>query len=261
MTPDSTVIWRDLGAVPCATLYAIADVHLGAEEADIDAFERLLGTIKQDPTAYIILHGDLIDNGLKSSVTNVYRATMRPAEQKREMARMLAPVRDKIVCILPGNHEGRASKEADDCPAYDIASKLDLEDVYRENVAFVRFGIGKDTAHQRPYTYLLAAAHGAGGGMYLGGTVNKNDNFLQSMDGVDILLTAHVHKPYAHRGSKLTYNGSNRTMIQRPYLVMGAGSWLRYGGYAPRKLLRPVAMPGTDYIRLYGDRYWFDGVV
>ena len=50
-------------------------------------------------------------------------------------------------------------------------------------------------------------------------------------------------------------------MTQRPYLIMGAGSWLRYGGYAPRKLLRPMAMPGTDYIRLYGDKYRFEGVV
>ena len=29
MTPDTSVIWRDLGLVPSATLYAIADVHLG----------------------------------------------------------------------------------------------------------------------------------------------------------------------------------------------------------------------------------------
>lgn len=261
MIPDTTVIWRDLGEIPCATLYAIADVHLGAEEANISAFEDLLLSIQTDPTAHIILHGDLIDNGLKSSVTNVYRQTMRPAEQKREMAKLLAPVRDKIVCILPGNHCGRSAKEADDCPAYDIASKLDLEDVYRENMAVIRYSIGKNTSKQRPYTYTMAVVHGSGGGMYLGGTVNKNDNFIQSMDGIDMLLTAHVHKPYAHRGSKLTYDGPRRMMVQRPYLVMGAGSWLRYGGYAPRKLLRPVAMPGTDHIRLYGNKDWFEGVV
>ena len=176
MTPDTTVIWRDLGEVPSATLYAIADVHLGAEEADIGAFENLLLSIKADPTAHIVLHGDLIDNGLKSSVTNVYRATMRPAEQKREMAQMLEPVRDKIVCILPGNHEGRSSKESDDCPAYDIASKLDLEDVYRENMAFIRLSIGKDTDKQRPYTYTMAVAH-VGRRNVPGRTVNKNDNF------------------------------------------------------------------------------------
>jgi UDP-2,3-diacylglucosamine pyrophosphatase LpxH len=261
MIPDTTVIWRDLGDIPQATLYAIADVHLGAEESDVEAFTDLLDAIKGDPAAYIVLHGDLIDNGLKSSVTNVYRQVMRPSEQKREMARMLAPVRDKIICILPGNHEGRSSKESDDCPAYDIASKLDIEDIYRENMAVIRYSIGKDTLHQRPYTYTMAVVHGSGGGMYLGGTVNKNDNFIQSLDGIDMLLSAHVHKPYAHRGSKLVYDGTRRMMVQRPYLVMGAGSWLRYGGYAPRKQLRPVAMPGTDYVRVYGDQYRFEGVV
>lgn len=261
MRPDNEVIEADLSQLNSVVVYPLADVHLGSEEADTAAFERLIAEIQADSLARIVLAGDLIDNGIKSSVTNVYRQTMRPAEQKREMARLLAPVREKILCILPGNHCYRSAKDTDDCPAYDIASKLDIEDLYRENAAFIRLRVGKDTAHQRPYRYFIGVLHGSGGGMYAGSTVNKNDNYMQAIEGLDVLITAHSHKPYALRGSKLECDYGRNIVRQRPTLEMCAGSWLNYAGYATRKLLRPVAMPGANKLLLYGDRFRFEAVV
>lgn len=268
MNSDTSIINHDLGDAKQVVIHVIADVHLGAEETDVLAFEQLVNRIAETPDHYCILAGDLIDNGLKSSVTNVYRATMRPAEQKKEMARMLLPVRGKILCIMPGNHEYRSAKESDDCPAYDIASKMDIEDLYRENIAILRVRVGQDKDWRkdthgtiRRNSYYIGVVHGAGGGMYLGGTVNKNDAFMNAIDGLDVLVTAHVHKPYVSRGSKVWIDHNNGVVTQRPYLVIGAGSWLRFGGYAARKLMRPVALPGTDSFVLYGDKSWFEGVV
>lgn len=261
MKRDNEVITLDLSGLRHAVVYPLADVHLGSEDADVEAFERLVEEIRQDASAYVVLAGDLIDNGLKSSVTNVYRQTMRPAEQKREMARMLSPIRDKIACILPGNHCGRSSKESDDCPAYDIASKLDLEDVYRENMAFIRIRLGKDTAHQRPYRYFIGVVHGAGGGAQAGSLVNKTDAFMQPIEGLDVLIRAHDHKPYALRTSKIEFDSRRNVMRQRPILEMCSGGWMRYAGYPVRKMLRPVAMPGANKLLLYGDKFRFEAVV
>jgi UDP-2,3-diacylglucosamine pyrophosphatase LpxH len=258
---DCDIIWRSFGMIPDVTVYPLADIHLGSEECDIAAFSELVNQIAGEERSYAVLAGDLIDNGVKSSVTNVYRQTMRPSEQKRQMAELLAPIRNKILCILPGNHERRSSKEDDDCPAYDIASKLDLEDVYRENAAFVRIGLGKRINNGKEYTYNLAVLHGTGGGMYAGSTVNKADNFLQAMDCVDILVTAHTHKPYALRGSKLVLDFSNHRVLQRPTLSICAGSWLNYCGYPMQKLLRPVAEPGANKLLLYGTRFRFEAVI
>jgi len=258
---DNEVITLDLSGLRHAVVYPLADVHLGSEDADVEAFERLVEEIRQDASAYVVLAGDLIDNGLKSSVTNVYRQTMRPAEQKREMARMLSPIRDKIACILPGNHCGRSSKESDDCPAYDIASKLDLEDVYRENMAFIRIRLGKDTAHQRPYRYFIGVVHGAGGGAQAGSSVNKTDAFMQPIEGLDVLIRAHDHKPYALRTSKIEFDSGRNVMRQRPILEMCSGGWMCYAGYPVRKMLRPVAMPGANKLLLYGDKFRFEAVV
>jgi len=261
LNPDSAVLAYDFSGLGRLVVYPLADVHLGSEDADIDAFSALLKQIANEPESRIVLAGDLIDNGTKSSVTGPYRQTMRPAEQKREMSKLLSPVRDKILCILPGNHCGRSSKETDDCPAYDIASKLDLEDAYRENAAFIRVLVGKDTSHQRPYRYFIGVLHGSGGGMYAGSTVNKVDNYMQAIEGLDVFITAHAHKPYALRGSKLECDYRRNVMRQRPTLEMCSGSWLNYAGYPMRKMLRPTAMPGANKLLLYGNQFWFEAAV
>jgi len=190
---------------------------------------------------------------------------MRPYEQKREMAKALEPIRDKILCIIPGNHCRRSSKEADADPTYDIAAKLDLEDKYRESIAFSRIGLGKRTSGKirncKPHVYYLACMHGAGGGSLPGAGVNRNDRYLQALDGVDILITAHGHKPYAHRGSKIILDVQNRIVTARPTLHMMAGSWLGYVGYPIEKQMVPVAMPGANKLLLSGSKFRFEAVI
>lgn len=262
MQNDSNILWYSFDKAPSITVYPLADIHLGAEGVDFQAFYGLVKEIAKEPNSVVTLQGDLLDNGIKNSVTNCYKATMRPSEQKREMAKALEPIRDKILCILPGNHERRSGKEVDDDPCYDIASKLDLEDRYRESIAFLRIGVGIDKRHlERGIAYHIACVHGAGGGGLAGTGVSRADNYIQSLDGIDILIHAHNHRPYAHRGSKLVVDAQNRTVKQRPYLTMCTGGWLQYVGYPVDKGLRPVAMPGANKLMLSGDRFRFEAVI
>lgn len=261
MNRDENILWYSFGNVQSAVVYPLADVHLGAEGSAWEAFYNLVNCIAKEPNAYVTLQGDLIDNGIKNSVTNCYRATMRPSEQKREMAKALEPIRDKILCILPGNHERRSGKEVDDDPAYDIASKLDIEDRYRESIAFIRTGLGWDKKHNREWAYYLACVHGSGGGGLPGASINRADNYLQALDGVDVYIHGHSHRPYALRGSKLVIDSQNKLARQRPYLTMCAGQWLEYTGYPVDKNLRPVAMPGANKLHLSGEAFWFEGRV
>jgi predicted phosphodiesterase len=261
MTPDRNVIYRDLGRIPLAKIVLIADVHLSAEECEYEMFESMILDTAKDKTAFVVLVGDLIDNGTKGSVTGPYGQTMRPSEAKKQMAKTLAPVRDQILCIIPGNHEGRSAKEVDDCPAYDIASKLDLEDIYRENAAYLALDIGKDTAHQRPYRYYGLAQHGSGGGKYIGASINNFITYAGSIDGLDFAMMGHTHKPFAVPDSRLLIDPVNKVMRQHRTLYMGANSWLHYGGYGIRYMFRPTAMPGSNKMIVYGDKNWFEAVI
>jgi len=177
-------------------------------------------------------------------VTNCFRATMSPSQQKREMAKILEPVRDRILCILPGNHERRSGKDADDDPVYDIAAKLDTEDLYRENIAFLKIQLGReDPDHNhcgyfRP-SYTIVVVHGAGGGILTGASVNRNERFGYAIDGMDVLISSHTHKPLTTQPGKIVIDPRNNVVSVKPFKVVVATSWLDYGGYAARMMLLP----------------------
>lgn len=221
-------------------LHWIADVHLGAQEHLTREWENFCATILDDPYAYIILGGDMLNNGIKSSVSNIYDEVMRPREAKKIMCEMLKPLKDRILCAVSGNHERRSAKEVDDDPMYDIMCKLDLEDYHRENIAFVKVQIGaKCESSEHNNTYMFVAIHGAGGGALSGGVINRNERFGYVIDGADALLVAHSHKPMISQPSKILIDARNNKVTIKPFKVIVASSWLSYGGYAVRNQLLP----------------------
>ena len=232
-------------------IYPIADVHYGALEHDAEGWARVCQEILDQPNAYVILNGDLINNATRSSVSNIFEETVRPREQKHTMVEMLEPLRDRILCITSGNHERRSIKDADDDPTYDIACKLDLEHLYRQNIAFLNLGVGvrQDTGGANQ-SYRIAVTHGAGGGIYTGATVNRNERFGNVIDGLDCLIVGHTHKGTVTRPVKLVIDAANNRVVQRDYLVVSCVSWMSYGGYAAQKMLLPAANSYTPKLIL-----------
>lgn len=165
MLPDFTIIQKQIPHNRDITIYPVADVHLGAAEHMESAWREFRTRILSEPDSYLILAGDLLNNCTRSSVSNIFEETMRPREAKRLMVEMLLPLRDKILCAVPGNHEWRSTKDADGEPMYDICAKLDVEDLYRENIAFLKIQMGDPKAcGERNPTYMFVVSHGSGGG-------------------------------------------------------------------------------------------------
>lgn len=239
MLSDFTMIVKHIPENKDVTIYPVADIHLGASEHMESAWNEFRTMILQDPDAYIVLAGDLINNATRSSVSNIFDETMRPREQKKLMTEMLTPLRDRILCAVPGNHEGRSGKDADDDPVYDIMCKLDLEDLYRENAAFLKIQIG-DTSKGKNPTYMLTLVHGSGQGVLTGGVVNKAERFGYAIDGCDVLILGHSHKPFLTHPGKIKIDPYNNFVSVKPFHVVNCSSWLGWGGYAARKMLLPV---------------------
>lgn len=260
MLPDFEMIQHRFPGGHDITIIPVSDVHLGAQECMEQEFISFIKTVQETPNVYLILGGDLIDNGTRNSVTNIFRATMSPSQQKKEMANILKPVADRILCFVPGNHERRSGKDADDDPVYDIAAKLDLEHLYRENMAFVKIQMGKPTydtgkrmeGDKRP-TYTLVVTHGAGGGIYTGAGVNRNERFGYVIDGMDLLIVGHTHRPYTTQPGKLQIDTRNNRVTVKPFKVVSSTSWLQFGGYTAQKMLLPTTHCLQTVI-LRGDR-------
>ena len=227
-------------------VYTVSDVHHGALEHNRAGWERLCQEILSQPNAYVILAGDLINNSTRSSVgAGIWTETARPREQKRYMAEALRPLAEngRILCILDGNHEARSVKENDEYVNLEIASKLGIEDLYRENAAYMAIQIGSrgDERDHPNNVYRFAVTHGASGGLYTGGVVNRAERASSICEGVDCFVLGHSHKGFITRPSKLVIDTRNGVVVQRDYLVVSCVSWMEYGGYAMQKMLTPAA--------------------
>ena len=236
-------------------IYPIADVHFGALEHDTQAWTKFCSKVANEPNSYLILAGDLINNNLRSSVGSPWDDRVRPREQKRMMVEFLEPLRDKILCCVSGNHERRSLKDADDDPTYDIMTKLDLEDIYRQSTAFMKIrlgargskgrgdGIGYDTS------FKFAVTHGSGGGM-TGASVNRNEKWSYGIDGLDCLVTGHTHKGAITRPSKIVIDDVNDLVTIKDYVVLTCVSWQAFGAYPLQQMMLPTTISRPQSIRL-----------
>lgn len=240
MLPDFEMIIHKFPKREDITIIPIADVHLGARECMEQEFIKFIDTIKDKPNVYLVLGGDLINNATRSSVTNIFEETMRPADQKKMMAKILAPVAHKILAAVSGNHERRSGKDADDDPTYDILCKIDREDVYRENMAFVKFQFGDPSKNgENNPTYTIVVTHGAGGGALTSGAVLKGERFGYAIDGMDALIMGHTHKPFTTQPGKIVIDKYNNKVSVKPFKVINMTSWLETSSYALQKMMLP----------------------
>ena len=257
MLNDLDLISHDFKDDIC--IYPIADVHLGAMEHAEKEWHEFLKMV-ETTNAYLILDGDLLNNGLRSCrFVNPFDEAIRPRDAKRRMVKYLEPVRDRILCVVSGNHERRTFRDDDQDLTYDICSKLDIEDLYRENIAYMKVSVGQQkdkvtNTRGRPNIYTFAVTHGTGGGIYTGAAVNRNERFGNVIDGLDCLIVGHVHKGFVTKPSKIIIDARNGLVKMSHYTVVSCVSWLNYGGYAARGMLLPAQVGNPQSIRLSGRR-------
>lgn len=212
-------------------VYAIGDVHIGAAECDIDGFARFLKQVEHEPDSYIVLVGDLINNGLRSAncPTNIYEETMPPSAQIDKAVELLRPVADKILGSVGGNHELRTNKVVDIDPAHTIMALLGIPHLYRKNLAFLRIVLSKNGMHDR---YALLLVHGK--------SEAAKKRFDATIEGVDAVISGHLHRGNISKPCRIVFSTQNRISI-KPMISLTAVSWTKYGGYAARGMMTAAA--------------------
>ena len=248
MLSDMEMIAHSFPASKGITIIPVADVHLGALEHNAAAWESFRKAIEEQPDTYLLLVGDLLNNSVRASVANPFDEVLRPREQKKLMVEHLMPLRERILCAVSGNHERRSLKDSDVDVTYDIMAKLDIEHLYRENVAFVKVSLGERPNRKGTpeCAFVFAVTHGS--------ALTRNERFGNVIDGVDCLVVGHTHKGTVSRPSKIVVDARNEKILMRSYTVVSAESWLSYGGYAAQKMLLPSETANPQRVCLSGDR-------
>ena len=241
-------------------IYPLNDLHIGDAKTDVVLFQHFKKFILDQENRFIILNGDLMNNAIKSSVSNVYKETLSPHEQKKWLIRELKPLSHRILAITSGNHENRTKKEADVDLMEDIAMALNLENVYSDECVFVKVSFGRLKVNQKMSTYVIHAIHGAGGGKMIGSALNNLESYGMSYEGIDIFLMGHVHGRVATRSNKIIIDPRNNVIYEKEILYVVASAWQDFGGYAMKNMLRPRCK-GKTPISLYGREKKFEVII
>ena len=249
MLSDFKVIVRRFDSA--IKIACISDVHLGAIGHMEKEWKKFIRMVQEDPDLYLILSGDLINNNTRSSVGSPWDDVIRPSEQKRLMAEMLKPIKDRILCCTSGNHERRSMKDADDDPTYDIMSKLDLEDVYRTNAAFMKIQLGKrkGKSNKASATYTFAVTHGCGGGQ-TGSSVNRNERWGSNIDGIDCVVSGHTHKGAVTKPMKMVFDPHNDKILFKQFVSIVCVSWQEYVDFPLQKMMNPATVADPQFLYL-----------
>ena len=212
-------------------VHVLGDWHIGDVNCDYKAIAASLDVLRTDANAYCVLGGDLCDMALKGSVGDVYRSRLSPMEQVECVEDMLTPVKDKILCMVRGNHERRASKDCDLDPMAFVAAQLGILDRYSETSALVFLGFGKDIKHGGLMQYTMYVTHGAGGGRKEGGKLQRLAD-LQNIIDCDIYCHNHTHLPAVFPTCSYRVDYAHRQAVLHEHLFVNGGAKLDYGGYA-----------------------------
>ena len=211
-----------------------ADIHTGSAEFDQDKWAKFEELLKK-PDTFVIFAGDQCEYATRSSKSDVYSQTLSPSQQKRWWIEHLTPYKNKVVCIVDGNHEyNRASKDADDFPLYDIALALGIEDRYRSEAAFVDIGVGSGGhGDGKQVHYVFRVQHQAQN--------NVNYGTADGFEGIDVFVSGHTHKPVDRPRGKLVYDPKNKSISHKDVENIVCGHFLRFGGYGERNGYRPTS--------------------
>lgn len=219
-------------------IHTLADFHMGDKFCDYTEINRRIADIKENPNAYCILNGDLMNNATKTSISDCYAEQLTPMQQINQAVELLRPIRDKILSIQSGNHEKRTyRKEGIDLTEV-VARELFLLDKYSRsgNLIFIRFGWNE--TRKRKQWYSIYANHGAGGGRKEGAKAIRLADMASIVDA-DIYIHSHTHLPMIMKQGFYRVDNINSSAKKVTKLFVNTSSTLAYGGYGEEYEYKP----------------------
>lgn len=232
----------DLPYAETIEIHPMADLHIGDSSSDYKSILERIEYIKKTPNAYCILDGDLMDTAIASSIGDTYGANLQPMEQLKQCVKLFEPIKDKILAVLPGNHEGRVYKSDGLDITELMCAQLGIPQKYSPTTAllFIRFGKSKHGRHGRPMYYTAYVTHGSGGGRREGGKVNRLADLASIVDA-DIYIHAHTHLPVVFKEAFFRVNGGNSSVALVDKMFVNTAASLNYGGYGDKQGFKPAS--------------------
>ena len=183
-------LYPELGAFESVNVMPLYDVHIG-ENIDEKLLLKWREKVLSAPNNFVIVGGDLVNMALKNSKSDPYGATMSPMKQMEKAVEFLLPIKDRILGMVPGNHEARMTKDTSVDPMYFIATELGLKHLYSPTTCVLWLKVGSG---ERKTPFSMYFYHGSGGGKSVGGKLSGVAKLEETLDA-DVYVAGHTHIP------------------------------------------------------------------
>jgi len=213
-------------------LYPLGDIHLGAAACDIEDFRRTVQTIAADPNAIWLGMGDYGDLIMPSDPRwafsghdwkNLGFANGKPGisnlgvEHRDLIERELAPIKDKCIGLLYGNHEHAFSRYYFIDIARYLADKFKVPMLGYTALVRLEVEISRGPkAHHETWPLTIFAEHGATGGGTDGNAINSLQKRAVEFEAAR--LPERPRTQVRHQPAHRIVLGSEGTPHPRPHL-------------------------------------------
>jgi len=240
---------------PYATLFPIADVHIGPVGCAFREWVTTMAWAATKQGLYPFSLGDLLNNATLNSVEGMDLGAqvldIMPAAAV--MTQALRPIAEagRLLVLSDGNHEARWVRQLGQnvSPTRFVAERLNVP--YSPHPFPLVVLVGDQN-------YTLYIHHGTGSGQSYGHLWNTMQRFTEN-NRCDAAIVGHRHvRGNQERAVMTAQCGEDGEWYWNPsgIQMIAIGCWLRYlpGSYA-RDRNMPPAVLGTSLVRLYADRH------
>lgn len=216
-----------------ANIYFIHDLHYGSELFDERKWKEFKKRIQADDKALICWIGDLLENAIPNSKSDMFSQKHPPAVQKEWVTEQLKDLAEKTIAVVAGNHcDNRTTKVSGLFPLYDCCLIAGIGDKYRQTIAFVDIGLGRFHGREGKKTHYFGQIQHKAKDIK---TVHSSDY----TDGIDWFANGHDHSPVDKPRAKLVFDKHNKVIYKRNVECLNCGSFCTFGGYGARNAYRP----------------------
>ena len=223
-----------------ANIYYLGDIHEGNCNCRSDLLKKAVKIIKDDPIGYWYGMGDYIDAILHTDSKRFDPATIHPDYRLKDLKNLpiiqtkriyeyLAPIKDKCLGLLIGNHEASCSKfNSVDVYKYliELMADKNAERINELTLGYVCIGaisLSRKSRTQRETSFSIALQHGDGGTGFLPGYPVSKVYEMFRYYTTDINIMGHIHQLYGDSKKYLTYSNAKHRIdkVRRCHGVSG----------------------------------------
>lgn len=183
-----------------AMLVPMFDLHIGGEGCKLERLKKIIEFVQKTPNSLVVLGGDVLDNATLLGATNAHTSKVNPDRALDLAVSLLTPIKNKIVCVLAGNHDGTSgarNKDSNMASAKQLALRLGVK--YFPYNALIELKLkAKIKRKKQEIPYRIFATHGSGSASTKAAGVDLafNKGILACSKKKiipDMILTGHFH--------------------------------------------------------------------